>query len=205
MESSKTEPNIDEKQTEGSLAEEKELPKDKEKAAEAKLEGNRLFKQKEFASALKQFGLAASLCPPEEKRDLAIYHCNAALCYAKLEDWEEATVSCTEAIKSDAEFAKAYARRSQCYEKQDKPVESYEDMKKAAELDKSKKLYAVEAVRLSKIAKERQEKMKDEMIGKLKDLGNMFLGNFGMSIDDFAAKKDPNTGSYSISFGKGKK
>lgn len=36
--------------------------------------------------------------------------------------------------------------------------------------------------------------------GKLKDLGNTVLGKFGMSLDNFKAEKDPNTGSYSINF-----
>lgn len=36
--------------------------------------------------------------------------------------------------------------------------------------------------------------------GKLKDMGNSILGRFGMSVDNFKAVKDPNTGSYSISF-----
>ena len=36
--------------------------------------------------------------------------------------------------------------------------------------------------------------------GKLKDLGNTVLGKFGMSLDNFKAVKDPNTGSYSINF-----
>jgi hypothetical protein len=36
--------------------------------------------------------------------------------------------------------------------------------------------------------------------GKLKDLGNSLLGNFGMSLDNFKAVKDPTSGSYSISF-----
>ena len=36
--------------------------------------------------------------------------------------------------------------------------------------------------------------------GKLKDLGNMVLGKFGMSVDNFKAVKDPNTGSYSINY-----
>jgi tetratricopeptide (TPR) repeat protein len=36
--------------------------------------------------------------------------------------------------------------------------------------------------------------------GKLKDLGNMFLGNFGMSVDNFKATKDEGTGSYNISY-----
>jgi hypothetical protein len=37
-------------------------------------------------------------------------------------------------------------------------------------------------------------------VGKLKDLGNTVLGKFGLSFDSFKAEKDPNTGSYSISF-----
>lgn len=38
--------------------------------------------------------------------------------------------------------------------------------------------------------------------GKLKEVGNNILGRFGMSVDNFKAVKDPNTGSYSISFQK---
>ncbi|THG23676.1 hypothetical protein TEA_023038 [Camellia sinensis var. sinensis] len=37
-------------------------------------------------------------------------------------------------------------------------------------------------------------------LDKLKDMGNSVLGRFGMSIDNFKAVQDPNTGSYSISF-----
>lgn len=38
------------------------------------------------------------------------------------------------------------------------------------------------------------------MLGKLKDLGNSLLGRFGLSVDNFKADKDPQTGSYSIRF-----
>jgi hypothetical protein len=46
----------------------------------------------------------------------------------------------------------------------------------------------------------RQEKMKDEMLGKLKELGNSLLGKFGLSLDNFKAEQDPATGGYSIKF-----
>jgi hypothetical protein len=46
----------------------------------------------------------------------------------------------------------------------------------------------------------RQDKMKDEMLGKLKELGNSLLGKFGLSLDNFKAEQDPATGGYSIKF-----
>jgi hypothetical protein len=42
--------------------------------------------------------------------------------------------------------------------------------------------------------------LQEEMLGKLKDLGNTLLGKFGLSLDNFKAVKDPQSGSYSISF-----
>ena len=39
-------------------------------------------------------------------------------------------------------------------------------------------------------------------MGKLKELGDKVLGMFGMSTNNFNFVKDPQTGSYSISFQK---
>ena len=54
--------------------------------------------------------------------------------------------------------------------------------------------------RLEKLSAAKLEEQKEEMLGKLKDLGNSVLGRWGMSLDNFKAEKDPNTGSYNISF-----
>ena len=49
-------------------------------------------------------------------------------------------------------------------------------------------------------SEERMTKMKDEALGKLKQLGNSILGNFGMSLDNFNMKQDEKTGSWNIRY-----
>ncbi|KAF6156369.1 hypothetical protein GIB67_031490 [Kingdonia uniflora] len=77
---------------------------------------------------------------------------------------------------------------------------SFVDMKKILELDPSNDQARKTIRRLEPLAAEKREKMKEEMIGKLKEMGNSILGRFGMSVDNFKTVKDPNTGSYSVSF-----
>lgn len=54
--------------------------------------------------------------------------------------------------------------------------------------------------RVKTVVEERQEKMKAEMLDKLKGFGNTILGKFGLSTDNFQMVQDPNTGSYNINF-----
>lgn len=46
------------------------------------------------------------------------------------------------------------------------------------------------------------EKLKEETMGKLKDLGNRLLSNSGLSMDNFNATQGPG-GHQSISFNQG--
>lgn len=79
---------------------------------------------------------------------------------------------------------------------------SHVDYDKILELDPSLTSYRMKRADLAKRIDERNEKLKQEMLGKLKDVGNKILGKFGMSVDNFKMVKDPATGGYSIRFEK---
>lgn len=97
---------------------------------------------------------------------------------------------------------KPLLRRAECYQLIDKLDESLEDYKKLAELEPNNHLHKSKIVELDLKVKERNEKLKEEMMGKLKDLGNMVLKPFGLSTENFQFVQDPNTGSYSVNFKK---
>lgn len=80
--------------------------------------------------------------------------------------------------------------------------EALADVDKILELDPSSRTYQKKRKELSQKIDERNEKLKAEMLGKLKDVGNKILGKFGMSLDNFKMVPDPATGGYSIKFEK---
>ncbi|VDD85806.1 unnamed protein product [Enterobius vermicularis] len=76
----------------------------------------------------------------------------------------------------------------------DKAVEDYQTLiSKYPE----KRSYRVRMEEVNKAIGERNEKMKKDMIEKLKDLGNMCLRPFGLSTDNFELQQQPG-GGYSI-------
>lgn len=147
------------------------------------------FKETEFEVPENEFG---------EK--LAVYHCNRAACLLHLSRYEDAIEDCDVAILLNKKYVKAHVRRMTAYEKTERTEEALRDAKAAQEIDPRNMDIRKHVKRLQKIEDARLEKLKEETMGKLKDLGNSILGNFGMSLDNFNAQKDPNTGSYNISF-----
>ncbi|RZC69728.1 hypothetical protein C5167_032873 [Papaver somniferum] len=116
--------------------------------------------------------------------------------------YEETIKECNKALELNPAYMKALIRRGEAHEKLEHFEEAVIDMKKIVELDPSNNQARRSIVRLEPLAAEKREKMKEQMIGKQKEMGNSVLGRFGMSIDNFKAVKDPTTGSYSLSFQK---
>lgn len=83
--------------------------------------------------------------------------------------------------------------------------ESLDDYKKVLEIDPENVEARTAQIRLPPLINQKNEKMKEEMIDKLKDLGNMVLRPFGLSTSNFEMKQDPTTGSYSINFNQNPK
>lgn len=168
----------------------------------AKLEGNILFKDGQYEDALSKYDIALQAVSsiPESVELRSACHANRAACYSKMKKFEDTIKECTKALELNPSYIKVLLRRAEAHEMLEHFEEAIADMTKVLEVDPSHDQARRQIVRLKPLADEKREKMKEEMIGKLKEMGNSILGRFGMSVDNFKAVKDPNTGSYSISF-----
>lgn len=182
-----------------------------EEAERAKAVSRQRLRQEELQKAPKEgkkggteeeFQKPSKFKLPEQPNGekLAVFYCNKAAALIQMDKFEEAIKDCDVAILLNPSYVKAYVRRSSAHEKSESTELALEDAKFALSLDPSNAALKKSVARLKKIEDERLEKLKEETMGKLKDLGNSLLGNFGLSLDNFQAVKDPNSGSYSISF-----
>ncbi|GJE85777.1 TPR-like protein [Phanerochaete sordida] len=136
----------------------------------------------------------------------AILNANIAACYVKLGEHKDAVAACTQALLDDPTYVKALQRRAACNEELDtwsSLTSAQEDYTKLLELLPPSSPQVTETRRKLHALKPRveaaQKRETSEMLGKLKDLGNTFLGNFGLSTDNF--KFEPNgQGGYSMNF-----
>ncbi|XP_014256199.1 tetratricopeptide repeat protein 1 [Cimex lectularius] len=174
----------------------------KKEAEALKLKGNDQFKAKEFKEAALTYTLALRTCPYSISKDRSVLYANRAAAKVKLGLTESAIEDCSKALELDDHYLKAYLRRAQLYEESDKLDEALADYKKILEFDPTNKDALEGNFRLPPIINERNEKLKTEMLGKLKDLGNIILKPFGLSTNNFQMVQDPNSGGYSINFKK---
>jgi tetratricopeptide (TPR) repeat protein len=184
------------------------VEKDSVKSLAAKVRGNEFFARQNYPAAIDEYNLAVDLCPtgeeatPEHREQLSVYYSNRAACHLMQGAYEQTIADCTASLDLHPGNPKPLGRRAKAYEKLDQLPEAIEDLKALVALDPLDRDSALALARVEQLQAEKTEKMKTEMMGKLKDFGNTLLGKFGMSLDNFKATQDPSTGSYNISFGK---
>lgn len=169
-------------------------------AEELKVAGNLAFKDGDYERSIEKYTEGLITCPLQFTQQRSILYCNRSAAKMKLTKYSDAVKDCSKAIELDDKYVKAYIRRAQSYEASDKLDEALADWQKILEFDPSHKDAKVATIRLPSLIEERNEKLKTEMMGKLKDLGNMILKPFGLSTENFKLEQDPESKGYKINF-----
>ena len=154
-----------------------------QRVLELKEEGNDLFRRGEMELAKAKYTTALAV---EER---SVLFANRAACHAKLGSHDDVITDCTRALELDETYVKALVRRAAAYEALDKLDAAIADLERAGK----------NTDRLTRKRHHRDQDLKDEAVGKLKDLGNSLLGNFGLSLDNFQVQEGEG-GGYSISY-----
>ncbi|CAJ0968358.1 unnamed protein product [Ranitomeya imitator] len=176
---------------------EEEREERRKQSTEIKEEGNELFKKGDFVEAEDVYSQALLKCPAFYHKERAILYSNRAAARIKQDKTEPAIA---DSIELNPDYIRALLRRAELYEKTDKLDEALADYKSVLEKDLSCRQAKDACMRLPRQIDERNERLKEEMISKLKDLGNLVLKPFGLSTQNFQVNQDANTGSYSINF-----
>lgn len=179
-----------------------------EQARELKRQGNEHYKERKFEEALAAYTEAVEICPEEYKKDRAIYYGNIAACQFEQGDYKDAVESSTKALELDESYAKVRRRRVLANEQVgtwnalEKAMEDLKKLKEDAKDDPAQiRDIETHMRRIEPKMSAKQKEEMDEMLGKLKNLGNGLLGKFGMSLDDFKMEKNAD-GGYSLNMGK---
>lgn len=164
-----------------------------------------LYKNGEYLQALNIYSLLLKDAKRAElKEQCCILNCNKGICFNKLNEYDKALKSFKEALKYNKDYSKALCNKMLLLHKKEEYLEAYEDFKRLKTLDYNLwENYRNLESELSYKAEIQKKKMTDEMLGKLKDMGNTILGKFGLSLNNF--QMTPNgQGGYSIQYNNNK-
>lgn len=168
---------------------------------------------KEASIAVKSDKEEGKPAPPsdtEEQEQIRIFrsviYANLAATHLRLDQPRDAVKACNQSLLDQPHYVKALYRRAQANEHiggwsgLSSALEDNKLLLTLPDLPPATRPEVVTAVkRLEPKAKEAAEKEKDEMIGKLKGLGDSILGNFGLSTNNFKFTQQPG-GGYSMNF-----
>ena len=187
-----------------------ELSEEQKKDIEEKIINERknagdLYKNKEYVQALNIYSLLLNDAKRADlKQQCCILNCNKGICFNKLYEFDKALDSFKEALKYNKDYSKALCNKMLLLHKKEEYLEAYEDFKRLKTLDYNLwENYRNMENELAYKAEIQKKKMTDEMLGKLKDVGNTILGKFGLSLNNF--QMTPNgQGGYSIQYNNNK-
>ena len=187
-----------------------ELTEEQKKDIEEKIINERknagdLYKNKEYIQALNIYSLLLKDAKRADlKEQCCILNCNKGICFNKLNDYDKALNSFKEALRYNKDYSKALCNKMLLLNKKEEYLEAYEDFKRLKTLDYNLwENYRNMEYGLAAKAEIQKKKMTDEMLGKLKDVGNTILGKFGLSLNNF--QMTPNgQGGYSIQYNNNK-
>ena len=165
-----------------------------------------LYKNGEYLQALNTYSLLLKDAKRAElKEQCCILNCNKGICFNKLNEYDKALESFKNALKYNKDYSKALCNKMLLLNKKEEYLEAYEDFKRLKTLDYNLwENYRNLEGELNYKAEIQKKKMTDEMLGKLKDMGNTILGKFGLSLNNFQMK--PNgQGGYSIQYNNNNK
>lgn len=191
-----------------------ELDNRHQESLELKSKGNQEYQKDNHEEALLLYLRALDLLPLRYTRERAVLlnNCCAARCKSLDVDSFKSTNShpCLKDLNKAIKLAPAYAsplyKRAAIYRSlgQERLDESLADYNKILELhgeiSESLRLEVSGITRqLEREIEERNERLKKEMMGKLKDLGNLCLRPFGLSTENFSLENN-ESGGYSVKF-----
>ncbi|KAM7373786.1 hypothetical protein PAMP_006495 [Pampus punctatissimus] len=165
-----------------------------------KEKGNSQFKAGGWLEAERSYTESLVLCPVCFSRERAVLYSNRAAARLHMDLKDQAISDCSRALELNPDYVRALLRRAELYEQTNKLDEALEDYQKVLDRDPNHTSARQACMRLPQQIQERNEKLKEEMMNKLKDLGNMILRPFGLSTDNFQVNQDSDTGSYSVNF-----
>lgn len=174
----------------------------KERALKLKEEGNVSFKTGQYADAMESYTEALRICPLSSSAERSVLYSNRGATWARLEKKKVAIKDCTKAIELNPSYLKPILKRAQLYKETNNLDDALKDYQRVLELDPSIGEARHACITLPHEIKERNEKLQAEMLGKLKELGNLVLKPFGMSTDNFKLVKEGEGGGYKIQFQK---
>lgn len=169
-------------------------------AKKLKAEGNDAYNKEKFEEAIRLYSEGIEVCPKSSRKDRAILFSNRSACYAKMDRTDDSIQDCTSALSLHPQYLKVYLRRAQLYDKTEKFEEATKDYEKILEIDPSIHSARKALIDMPEKIEARNEKLKQQMMSSLKDLGNLFLRPFGLSTDNFQMQQNPDTGSYNVQF-----